>query len=61
MHATQELLAAVLDGTISVVSSDHSPAPPSMKQLDTGNFMAAWGGISGGARVHAGDVLMVMY
>jgi hypothetical protein len=32
-----------------------------MKQLDTGNFMAAWGGISGGARVHAGDVLMVMY
>ncbi|KAF5827568.1 hypothetical protein DUNSADRAFT_420, partial [Dunaliella salina] len=42
-----ELLNAVLDGTISLVSSDHSPAPPSMKQLDTGNFLAAWGGISG--------------
>uniref|UniRef100_A0A7S3QQ76 allantoinase n=1 Tax=Dunaliella tertiolecta TaxID=3047 RepID=A0A7S3QQ76_DUNTE len=43
----QELLNAVLDGTISLVSSDHSPAPPNMKQLDTGNFLAAWGGISG--------------
>lgn len=42
-----ELLAAVADGRINLVASDHSPAPGSMKQLDTGNFMKAWGGISG--------------
>lgn len=41
------LLAAVADGRIDLVASDHSPAPGSMKQLDTGNFMKAWGGISG--------------
>ncbi|GAX85441.1 hypothetical protein CEUSTIGMA_g12857.t1, partial [Chlamydomonas eustigma] len=41
------LLSAVLDGRISVVTSDHSPAPPSLKQLDTGDFIKAWGGISG--------------
>jgi allantoinase len=41
------LVFAVLDGKISVVSSDHSPAPPSLKQLDTGDFIKAWGGISG--------------
>jgi hypothetical protein len=29
------------------VSSDHSPAPPDIKAVDTGNFLKAWGGISG--------------
>ena len=26
--------------------SDHSPSPPALKQLDTGDFFAAWGGVS---------------
>ncbi len=29
------------------VSSDHSPAPPSLKETVSGNFLKAWGGISG--------------
>ena len=40
-------MAAVLDGSIDAVSSDHSPAPPSLKKTDSGDFLAAWGGISG--------------
>jgi allantoinase len=39
-----QLWAKVLDGTIDLIGSDHSPAPPSMK---TGNFFTAWGGVSG--------------
>ena len=35
---------AVLDGTVDIVASDHSPAPPEMK---TGDFWRAWGGIAG--------------
>ncbi len=34
------------DGVIDTIGSDHSPCPPAMKQLETGNFMAAWGGIA---------------
>lgn len=34
-------------GLIDDVVSDHSPAPPSVKSLDTGDFGTAWGGISG--------------
>ena len=34
-------------GLIGSVVSDHSPAPPSLKALDTGDFGTAWGGISG--------------
>jgi hypothetical protein len=41
------LIEAVLAGDIEIVSSDHSPAPPDMKELDSGDFMKAWGGISG--------------
>jgi allantoinase len=33
-------------GVIDLVATDHSPAPPSMKRLDTGDFMRAWGGIA---------------
>ena len=29
------------------LSSDHSPAPPERKQLESGDFFKAWGGISG--------------
>ena len=33
-------------GLIDTIGSDHSPAPPSLKQLDTGDFLRAWGGIA---------------
>jgi allantoinase len=33
-------------GVIDSIGSDHSPCPPPMKQLESGDFMAAWGGIS---------------
>jgi allantoinase len=34
----------MLDGTLDIVGSDHSPAPPDMK---SGEFWKAWGGIAG--------------
>jgi allantoinase len=37
---------ALLDGTIGLVVSDHSPCPPALKQREQGDFMAAWGGIA---------------
>jgi allantoinase len=44
--ANRELLwAGLRDGTIDLVASDHSPATPAMKELDTGDFTAAWGGV----------------
>jgi allantoinase len=33
-------------GVVDAVVSDHSPCLPQMKFLDTGDFSAAWGGIS---------------
>src|SRR5262245_16063575 len=33
-------------GIIDLVATDHSPSPPAMKHLDSGDFMAAWGGIA---------------
>lgn len=40
----EALWSAVIDGTIDIVASDHSPAPPEMK---AGAFADAWGGIAG--------------
>jgi len=37
---------ALLDGTIGLVVSDHSPCPPLLKEPEHGDFMAAWGGIA---------------
>ena len=34
------------DGTLSMIVSDHSPCTPEMKELASGDFGAAWGGIS---------------
>jgi allantoinase len=42
----EELWAALDEGLIEMVVSDHSPCPPGMKSLGTGNFIEAWGGIS---------------
>lgn len=42
----KKLWAALEQGAIDFVVSDHSPSPPAMKCLDTGDFFKAWGGIS---------------
>src|SRR5262249_59783360 len=40
------LWAGLAEGLIGTVVSDHSPCPPGLKQRETGDFGAAWGGIS---------------
>src|SRR6516225_1863504 len=40
------LWAGLAGGLIDVVVSDHSPCPPGLKQQASGDFAAAWGGIS---------------
>ena len=42
-----KLWQALEDGLISMVVSDHSPCTPDLKRIDTGDFVAAWGGIAG--------------
>ncbi len=45
--ANAELLwAALADGVIDMVVTDHSPSTPDLKRLDEGDFGTAWGGIS---------------
>ncbi|MEC3908626.1 allantoinase AllB [Tamlana sp. 2201CG12-4] len=36
-----------LNDGFNFLASDHSPAPPNQKQLESGDFFKAWGGISG--------------
>ncbi len=40
------LIQGLLDGTIDFIGTDHSPCPPELKSMDSGNFYTAWGGIS---------------
>ena len=42
----EKLWGALDEGLIEMVVSDHSPCPPGMKSLGSGNFLEAWGGIS---------------
>ena len=42
----EKLWEALADGTLDFIATDHSPCPPEMKRKDTGDFMAAWGGIA---------------
>ena len=42
----EALWAALFEGVIDAIVSDHSPCPPAMKLADRGDFMAAWGGIA---------------
>jgi allantoinase len=42
----ERLWEGLLRGTVDFVVSDHSPAPPDVKELATGNFARAWGGIA---------------
>lgn len=45
--ANNELLwEALRSGLITMVVTDHSPATPDLKGIDTGNFKDAWGGIA---------------
>lgn len=41
-----KLWEALKDGVIDFVATDHSPATPDLKELQSGNFMKAWGGIA---------------
>lgn len=40
------LWGGLSDGVIDFIATDHSPCPPGLKQLETGDFTQAWGGIS---------------
>jgi allantoinase len=42
----EQLWSALGSGTLDMIVSDHSPCPPEMKLPETGDFLAAWGGIS---------------
>jgi allantoinase len=42
----EKLWQGLAEGTIGMIVSDHSPCPATMKVRDTGDFIAAWGGIA---------------
>jgi len=41
------LKEALVTGVLDFIATDHSPAPPDIKELETGNLQKAWGGIAG--------------
>lgn len=41
------LKKALKNNTLDFIASDHSPAPASLKEIDSGNLQKAWGGIAG--------------
>ncbi len=41
------LKAALKNGVLDFITTDHSPAPPAIKELSSGNLLKAWGGIAG--------------
>ena len=43
----EELWKALAAGTLDLVASDHSPCTPALKAIEAGDFVAAWGGVSG--------------
>ncbi|MBA3538255.1 MAG: amidohydrolase family protein, partial [Deltaproteobacteria bacterium] len=43
----EALWAALEEGVLELVASDHSPCSPHLKALEQGDFVAAWGGVSG--------------
>jgi allantoinase len=40
------LWEALRSGEIDMIATDHSPCPPALKCIDSGDFQAAWGGIN---------------
>jgi allantoinase len=43
----EELWRALADGVLDFVASDHSPCSPNLKAIEVGDFVRAWGGVSG--------------
>ncbi|HET9621248.1 MAG TPA: allantoinase AllB [Kofleriaceae bacterium] len=41
------LWAALAEGVLELVASDHSPCSPGLKAIEAGDFVAAWGGVAG--------------
>jgi allantoinase len=46
LQNNKSLWTALGSGAIDFVASDHSPSPPAMKCLRSGDFFKAWGGIA---------------
>ena len=42
----EQLWTALKSGVIDFVATDHSPSTPNLKEIESGNFMKAWGGIA---------------
>jgi allantoinase len=43
----EKLKRALKTGVLDLIGSDHSPAPPVLKEIASGNLKKAWGGIAG--------------
>ena len=43
----EALKQAFLTGVLDFITTDHSPAPPAIKEMESGNLKKAWGGIAG--------------
>jgi allantoinase len=43
----EQLWRALAEGVLDFVASDHSPCSPSLKAMEVGDFVAAWGGVAG--------------
>ena len=43
----EQLKTALLNGVLDFITTDHSPAPPSIKEIGSGDLLKAWGGIAG--------------
>ncbi len=43
----KQLKKAFVSGILDFITTDHSPAPPNIKEIETGNLKKAWGGIAG--------------
>ena len=55
LSSQEALWDALKSRDIDLVISDHSPCTEDLKLMDRGDFMAAWGGISG---VQYGECLL---
>lgn len=43
----EQLKQAFISGVLDFITTDHSPAPPTIKEMESGNLKKAWGGIAG--------------
>lgn len=43
----RQLKEALKSGLLDFITTDHSPAPPAIKEIGSGNLQKAWGGIAG--------------